>query len=365
MQFTASTSAVENTLKNYPLPWLNQDAVSGGWVQSVQIDNSAVLNVQLKFGFPLSAALQLKIREFLQQPLRALPGIESVNIHIHCQVRAHAVQPGLAAIPGVKNVIAIASGKGGVGKSTTAVNLALALVRHGARTGLLDADVYGPNQPHILGAKGRPEIREDKTIIPLMAHGLQTMSIGYLVDEATPMVWRGPMISAALQQMVRDTRWDRLDYLIIDLPPGTGDIQLTLAKKVPVTGVVMVTTPQDVALLDVRKGLEMFRKVDVTVLGVIENMSTHTCPQCGHEQALFGEGGGQRLAERYELPLLGWLPLALEIREDADRGCPTVVAEPEGRLAGHYQEIALRLAARVSQLKINYSAAMPPVVVEN
>ncbi len=351
------------TLKNYPLPWLNQDVVSGGWLHDVRLDNT-VLNVQLKFGFPLAQDLQIKFQDFLKQSLSQLPGIESVKVTLQCQVRAHAVQPGLTAIPGVKNVIAVASGKGGVGKSTTAVNLALALARQGARTGLLDADIYGPNQPHILGATGRPEIREDKTIIPLMAHGLQTMSIGYLVDEATPMVWRGPMISAALQQLVRDTRWDKLDYLVIDLPPGTGDIQLTLAKKVPVTGVVMVTTPQDVALLDVRKGLEMFRKVDVTVLGVIENMSTHICSHCGHAEALFGEGGGQRLASRYDVPLFGRLPLSLTIREDADRGYPTVAADPQGRLAEQYQEIALRIAARLAQLKINHSAGLPPVVVE-
>lgn len=363
MQFTTSIT-IQEILQNHPLPLLNQDVVRTGWLQGIQINDTTV-GLQLTCGFPLEPALQAQFQVFLQKSLiMALPAVKQVNVTINGQVRAHAVQPGLAAIPGVRNVIAVASGKGGVGKSTTAVNLALSLQRQGARVGLLDADIYGPNQPHMLGAKGRPEIKEDKTIMPLMAHGLQTMSIGYLVDQATPMVWRGPMISAALNQLVRDTRWDNLDYLFIDLPPGTGDIQLTLAKKVPVTAVVMVTTPQDVALLDVRKGLEMFRKVDVHVLGVIENMSTHICSQCGHAEALFGEGGGQRLADCCGIPLLGSLPLSLAIREDVDRGSPTVAADPEGELSHQYRAIALRIAAQLSLLKVNYASKFPKVVAE-
>ncbi len=361
MQFTPST--IEASLRNHQLPLLNQDVVSTGWLQGVQIDKSSI-TLQLKFGFPVETAVQTLFSESLRQYLQPLTGAEQVKVTIQCQVRAHAVQPGLSAIPAVKNVIAVASGKGGVGKSTTAVNLALALQRQGARTGLLDADIYGPNQPHMLGVTTRPTIHENKTIEPLMAHGLQTMSIGYLVDAATPMVWRGPMISAALQQLVRDTVWDNLDYLIVDLPPGTGDIQLTLAKKVPVTGVVMVTTPQDVALLDVRKGLEMFRKVDVNVLGVIENMSGHVCSQCGHAEPIFGEGGGQRLADGYQVQLLGQLPLSLAIRQDSDQGRPTVVADPESPLAHRYRDIALRIAAQISLKKINYASKFPKVVIE-
>jgi ATP-binding protein involved in chromosome partitioning len=364
MQFKASTFVTE-ILKKHPLPWLNQDVVSTGWLQEVHLHKNS-LNVQLKLGFPLSAAFQDKIRHFLAAALQNHAEIDSVKISIECQVRAHAFKPGIAAIPGVKNVIAVGSGKGGVGKSTTAVNLALALSHHGARTGLLDADIYGSNQPHMLGAKGRPEIREDKKILPLVVNGLQTMSIDYLMDEVTAMVWRGPMISAAMWQLFRDTLWDNLDYLVVDLPPGTGDIQLTLAEKAPVTGVVIVTTPQDVALLDSRKGLEMFRhpKVNVPVLGVIENMSMHICNQCGHEEALFGEGGGERLAQSCGVPLFGRLPLALKIREDSDNGKPTVAADPNSRWGELYQEIALRIAAQISQQKLNYSTRFPPIVVE-
>ncbi len=278
MQFITSTS-IEQALKQYRLPLINQDIISTGWLHHLTV-NAGAVSLQLKLGFA-AAKSQALFHQSLIDFLSLLPGVTQVQVTINWQIRAYAVQPGIDAIPGVKNVIAIASGKGGVGKSTTAVNLALALQQEGARVGLLDADIYGPNQPHMLGVTQRPRIREDKKIFPVLAHGLQTMSIGYLVDAATPMVWRGPMISAALNQLVRDTLWDNLDYLIIDLPPGTGDIQLTLAKKVPVTAVVMVTTPQDVALLDVRKGLEMFRKVDVKVLGIIENMSTHICSNCG------------------------------------------------------------------------------------
>lgn len=362
MQFVTST-AIEQSLKSFHFSFLPPELTSTVWLQGIQIDKTRV-TVQLKFGFPLEIALQNAAATEIQQHLAQLLGVEHLRAVIQCQVRAHLVQSGVPALPGVKNVIAIASGKGGVGKSTTAVNLALALQQQGARVGLLDADIYGPNQPHMLGAQGRPEIRENKTIMPLLAHGLQTMSIGYLVDEATPMVWRGPMISAALQQLVRDTVWDNLDYLIVDLPPGTGDIQLTLAKKVPVTAVVMVTTPQDVALLDVRKGLEMFRKVDVPVLGIIENMSTHVCSHCGHTEPLFGEGGGRKLAATSQVLLLGQLPLAMQIRQDVDGGQPTVVADPRGVIANQYRDIAIRIAAHLSLQKLNYAPKFPKIVVE-
>lgn len=361
MQFS-STKTIEETLKSYLLPFINLDIVTSGWLQNLRVDKDRI-SLQLKLGFP-THQFQSVIRQGLTTYLTQISGIHEVKVDIISQVKAHTVQVGIEPLPGVKNIIAIASGKGGVGKSTTAVNLAIALQQEGARVGLLDADIYGPNQPHLLGVTQRPKIREDKKIFPLVAHGLQTMSIGYLVDAATPMVWRGPMISAALHQLVRDTLWDDLDYLVIDLPPGTGDIQLTLAKKVPVTGVVMVTTPQDVALLDVRKGLEMFRKVDVHILGVIENMSTHVCAQCGHQESLFGEGGGQRLASECEVPLLGQLPLTIAIREAADGGVPIVTALPDSEVAKTYRQTAMAIAARLSLQKLNYASKFPKIVVE-
>lgn len=268
-------------------------------------------------------------------------------------------------IPGVKNIIAVAAGKGGVGKSTTSVNLALALVQQGARVGILDADIYGPNQPHMLGAIEHPESKDGKTMEPIIRYGLQSMSIGYLVDPATPMVWRGPMVTGALQQLLNDTRWDNLDYLIIDLPPGTGDIQLTLAQKIPVTAAVIVTTPQDIALLDVRKAITMFQKVNVPVLGVIENMSTHTCSQCGHQEAIFGEGGGATLAKEFNTELLGSLPLAAKIREQADGGKPTVAAEPDSDISKIYNEIAKKVMAKINLQADKIKTKFPKIVIEN
>jgi ATP-binding protein involved in chromosome partitioning len=264
-------------------------------------------------------------------------------------------------LAGVKNIIAIASGKGGVGKSTTAVNLALALVTQGARVGLLDADIYGPNQPHILGAHAKPESTDGKMLEPVMRYGIQSMSIGYLVDPETPMVWRGPMVISALQQLLSHTHWQHVEYLIIDLPPGTGDIQLTLAQKIPLSGAVIVTTPQDIALLDARKAIGMFQKVDVPILGVVENMSHHTCSQCGHNEPIFGEGGAARLAEQYQIDLLGALPLAMTIREQADGGKPTVVAEPQSNITAIYKAIAAKITAKLAQTKKKF----PTIVIEN
>lgn len=269
------------------------------------------------------------------------------------------------SLPNVKNIIAIASGKGGVGKSTTAVNLALALMQIGGRVGLLDADIYGPSQPLMLGVNKRPEITDQKKMRPVIAHGLQTMSIGYLVDESTPMVWRGPMATSALQQLLYDTLWDDLDYLIIDLPPGTGDIQLTLAQKIPVTGAVIVTTPQDLALLDAKRASEMFRKVKVPVLGILENMSSHICSQCGHVEPIFGEGGGEKLASQYDVELLGSLPLDLNIRQLTDSGNPIVVANQEGKIASIYRDVAKKVVERLSLQELGDSSKFPTIEIRN
>ncbi len=268
-------------------------------------------------------------------------------------------------LPNIKNIIAIASGKGGVGKSTTAVNLALALSQEGARTGILDADIYGPSQPLMLGVTTRPDMKDKKTMFPVMAHGIQSMSIGYLIDETSSMVWRGPMVSMALQQLLNDTLWDNLDYLVIDLPPGTGDIQLTLAQKIPVTGAVIVTTPQDLALLDARRAYEMFRKVNVPVLGIIENMSLHICSQCGHQEPIFGTGGGMQMAEQYAIELLGKLPLDIHIREQADNGKPTVIAEPESANTLLYRDIAKRIMTKLALQGQSESGKFPTIVIKN
>lgn len=268
-------------------------------------------------------------------------------------------------IPEIKNIIAVASGKGGVGKSTTAVNLALAFSQEGARVGILDADIYGPSQPLMLGVTTRPDIKDKKTLMPVLAHGIQSMSIGYLIDENSPMAWRGPMVSMALQQLLYDTQWDNLDYLVIDLPPGTGDIQLTLAQKIPVTGAVIVTTPQDLALLDARRAYEMFRKVNVPVLGIIENMSIHTCSQCGHQESIFGAGGGAELAQGYGIDLLGQLPLDIQIREQADSGNPTVSAAPTSPNALRYREIAKQIMAKLVLHAQNESGKFPSIEIKN
>ncbi len=265
----------------------------------------------------------------------------------------------------MKNIIAVASGKGGVGKSTTAVNLALALAAEGASVGMLDADIYGPSQPTMLGITGRPESRDGKRLEPLEGHGIQAMSIGFLIDVETPMVWRGPMVTQALEQLLNETNWRDIDYLVVDLPPGTGDIQLTLAQKVPVTGAIIVTTPQDIALMDARKGLKMFEKVNIPILGIVENMSLHICSKCGHEEHVFGSGGGSRMSKDYAVDLLGSLPLDISIREQADSGKPTVVANPDGRVAEIYRQIARRVAVKIAEKQQDHSAVFPKIVIQN
>ena len=330
-------------------------------VKVVQDDNQTQVDVIL--GYPVKG-YAAELAQNLKQLIEA-DGATNVSVNITTKIVKHKVQQGVPALENVKNIIAVASGKGGVGKSTTSVNLALALAAEGATVGILDADIYGPSQPRMLGTTQRPESVDGKSIEPIESYGIQSMSIGFLIDEEEPMIWRGPMVTQALQQMLGDTNWKSLDYLVIDLPPGTGDIQLTLSQKVPVSGAVIVTTPQDISLLDARKALKMFEKVKVPVLGVIENMSTHICSQCGHEEHIFGAGGGQSMAEQYGVNMLGSLPLDIHIREDADNGQPTVVKDPDGDIALAYRVIARRIAANLAMQGKNYAAAFPNIVIKN
>ena len=344
-------------------PNTGRDFVSAKAVRKVQLDGSNV-NVDLQLGYPAKSQHEA-LRKLVQGQLASLPGIGKVTVSIGHKIASHAVQRGVKLVPGVKNIIAVASGKGGVGKSTTAVNLALALAAEGAQVGVLDADIYGPSQPMMLGITGRPESKDGKTLEPLEAWGVQAMSIGFLIDVDTPMVWRGPMVTQALEQLLKDTNWRDIDYLIVDLPPGTGDIQLTLAQKVPVTGAVIVTTPQDIALIDARKGLKMFEKVGIPILGVVENMSTHICPKCGHESHIFGTGGAERMCKDYGTELLGQLPLDESIREQADSGKPTVVADPDGKAAEIYRRIARRCAVKIAESQRDMTSKFPNIVVQN
>ena len=322
------------------------------------------LNLALTLGYPATSIID-ELQSALVVELKDKTGLNDVTVTIDWKITKHKVQQGVSGIKGIKNIIAIASGKGGVGKSTTSVNLALALAAEGAKVGILDADIYGPSQPRMLGTSQRPESLDGKRIEPIESFGLQCMSIGFLIDEEEPMIWRGPMVTQALEQMLNDTNWSALDYLVIDLPPGTGDIQLTLSQKVPVSGAVIVTTPQDISLLDARKALKMFQKVNVPVMGIVENMSTHICSECGHEEHIFGAGGGNKMAKQYDVDLLGSLPLDIQIREDADQGHPTVVADPDGKIAQAYRSIAIRLAARLAKQGKDYSTAFPNIVIKN
>jgi ATP-binding protein involved in chromosome partitioning len=356
-------SGVENALQSWIDPNLGKDLVSARMVKKIEVEDSRV-KVKVALGYP-AASFHAELKQTLAEKIKADTGAPEVNVEIGTDIVSHAVQKNLKPLPGVRNIVAVASGKGGVGKSTTAVNLALALAAEGARVGILDADIYGPSQPLMLGLSGRPEIDEDKRLLPLVAYGVQSMSIGYLIDEDQPMIWRGPMVTGALQQLLRDTKWDNLDYLIIDLPPGTGDIQLTLAQQIPVSGAVIVTTPQDIALLDAQRGLMMFEKVGVPVLGIVENMSIHICSHCGHAEHIFGEGGGEKMAKKYGTELLGSLPLDIGIRENADGGHPSVVADPDGKPAQIYKEVARKMAARLALKARDYSARFPTITVVN
>jgi ATP-binding protein involved in chromosome partitioning len=353
---------ISNILSQYIDPYLKKDLVSAKAIKQITIENTTI-TIDIVLGFPALGYHENLVRE-IKKLLQEKLNNTQINININYDIVSHAVQIGVKPLPGIKNIIAIASGKGGVGKSTTAVNLALALSAEGARVGILDADIYGPSQPMMLGANIQPEANENKKFNPVISHGIQSMSIGYLIDNNTAMIWRGPMVSSALQQLINDTQWDNLDYLIVDLPPGTGDIQLTLSQKIPVSGAVIVTTPQDIALLDARKAIAMFQKVNVAVLGVVENMSTHICSHCGHQEAIFGEGGAAKLAQQYQVDLLGSLPLDIKIREQADGGNPTVIAEPQSANALAYREIARRVSAKLSLQTKNYAAKFPTIVIE-
>ncbi len=319
---------------------------------------------EIGLGF-FCASAQAAIRDEIAAAVRAEYGIEDVKIALDTRIGRHGVQRGVPPISGVRNLIAVASGKGGVGKSTVAANLALALAGEGASVGVLDADIYGPSQTQMLGLVGKvPGSKDGKTMLPLRAHGLQVMSMGALIEADQPMVWRGPMVTSALNQLANQTNWDDLDYLIVDMPPGTGDIQLTLAQQIPVSGSIIVTTPQNIATLDARKGLAMFRKVSIPVFGVIENMATHICSNCGHEEAIFGEGGAEKIVTDYDTRLLGRLPLDARIREQTDSGQPTVVAEPDSAIAQAFREIAWRVGAAQAAERIDHSAKFGPIVVE-
>lgn len=354
---------LEDAIKGFNDPYLNKDLFSLEAIKSLTYDNK---QVKLDIEMPYACKGTLgAMQQILTSNLEFVDGVESVDISVSFKIKAHKAQGQVPAFERVKNVIVVASGKGGVGKSTSSVNLALALAQEGATVGILDADIYGPSVGMMLGIPEgqRPETEEEKFFVPIEAHGIQAMSMAFLVDNNTPMVWRGPKVSGALMQLATQSLWNNLDYLIIDMPPGTGDIQLTLAQKIPVTGSVIVTTPQDIALLDCKKGIEMFRKVDIDVLGVIENMSTHICSECGHHEPLFGQGGGARIAQTYQTEVLGEMPLHKTIREQTDAGQPTVVAEPDSEVSHLYRDIARKVSAAISQKALDPKRAFPNIVV--
>jgi len=356
-----SQAQIKAALKEVRDQNLDTDLVAAGAVKDIDIGKDRVA-VHIELGYPANGYRE-ELAQAIRQRLEPIAG--KVDVKITSQITSHAVQQGVKPLAGVKNTIAVASGKGGVGKSTTAVNLALALQAEGANVGILDADIYGPSQPRMLGCKARPDSSDGKTMAPNISYKLQSMSIGYLINEEDPMIWRGPMVTSALEQLLTQTRWSDLDYLVIDLPPGTGDIQLTLCQKIPVSGAVIVTTPQDIALLDAKKGLRMFQEVNVPVLGIVENMSIHICSKCGHEEAIFGAGGGKQMSEQYGVDLLGQLPLDVSIREGADNGRPTVAIAPDSHIASIYRRMARRTAAKLSLRAKDYSARFPKIVIQN
>lgn len=359
-----SEAQVKEHLKHCIDPNTSTDFIHDKTLKKVNIQGGKV-SLEIALGYPAKSQFSA-IEHLIGEHLLTLEGVTEAVVDVRSEIVSHAAQRGVALLPGVKNIIAVSSGKGGVGKSTTAVNLALALAAEGARVGILDADIYGPSQPLMMGLQGqRPETPDGKSLIPLSQYGIQVMSMGFLVDDDQAMVWRGPMVTQAMMQLLNDTRWDNLDYLVIDMPPGTGDIQLTLSQKVPVTGAIVVTTPQDIALLDAKKGLRMFEKVGVPVLGVVENMSMHICSECGHTEAIFGEGGGAKMASQYGIQLIGQLPLDLSIRLGTDAGKPSVASDPDGKVAEIYKAIARQVAIKVAAKARDYSSRMPKIVIQN
>ena len=342
-------------------PNTGKDFVSTKALKNLQVNEGGVA-FDVELGYPAKSQIP-SLRNALIAAAKAVPGVQNVSANLSSKIVAHAAQRGVALLPNVKNIVAVASGKGGVGKSTTAVNLALALAAEGASVGLLDADIYGPSQPMMMGIEGRPESSDGKTMEPLENYGVEVMSIGFLVNQDEAMIWRGPMATQALEQLLRQTNWKDLDYLIVDLPPGTGDIQLTLSQRVPMTGAVIVTTPQDIALLDAKKGIKMFEKVGVPILGIVENMAVHVCSQCGHAEHIFGEGGGKRMAQQYNMDYLGALPLDIQIRLQADSGKPTVVADPDGEVAGIYKAVARQVAIKIAAKAKDFSSKFPSITI--
>ena len=354
-------AALLEALKTVVDPNTGSDLVSGRLLKNLRIEAGDV-SFDVELGYPAKSQLPL-LRQALIAAARSVPGVGNVSANLGWKVVAHEVQRGVQLLPRVKNIVAIASGKGGVGKSTTATNLALALAAEGAAVGILDADIYGPSQPMMMGIEGRPESSDGKTMLPMRNHGVEVMSIGFLIDADNPMIWRGPMVTQALEQLLRQTQWGDLDYLFVDMPPGTGDIALTLSQRVPLTGAVIVTTPQDIALLDAKKGLKMFEKVGVPILGLVENMAVYICPQCGHSEHIFGADGGKTMAAEYGVDYLGALPLTLSIREQADAGRATVVAEPDGEIAGLYKAMARRIAVKIAQRAKDFSSKFPSITI--
>lgn len=359
----ALQQAVEDKLKITLDPITQKDLLSLKVVDDMQFKKGEI-TLSIDMPYPCKS-LWPAIEQTLSHNLKQIDEIKQVSVNWHTKIVSHDVQKGASPLPNIKNIIAIASGKGGVGKSTTSVNLALALQQEGARVGLLDADIYGPSIPTMLGIHEKPQSEDGKTMKPLQAYGLQVMSIGALIEEDSPMIWRGPIVTQTLTQLLKETAWEDLDYLIIDLPPGTGDVQLTLAQQIPVTGSIIVTTPQKVSLIDAKKGLKMFEKVEIPILGIIENMSTHICSQCGHEEAIFGEKGGETLAQTYHVDFLGSLPLEKRIREEADSGKPTVTAEPGSAIAQKYRHIAHEVSAKIGVSKRNYGNLFPKIEIHN
>jgi ATP-binding protein involved in chromosome partitioning len=358
---SATEFALLEALTSVVDPNTGRDFVSTKQLKNLRVDGGDVA-FDVELGYPAKSQLPA-LRAALIAAAKTVAGVQNVSANLTSKIVAHAVQRGVQLLPHVKNIVAVASGKGGVGKSTTAVNLALALAAEGARVGILDADIYGPSQPMMMGLDGRPESADGKTMDPLQNYGVQVMSIGFLVEADSPMVWRGPMATQALDQLLRQTNWGDLDYLIVDMPPGTGDIQLSLSQKVPLTGAVIVTTPQDIALLDAKKGIKMFEKVGVPILGIVENMAVHVCEKCGHIEHIFGEGGGKRMAADYKMDYLGALPLNLSIRVQADSGRPSVVADPDGEIAGLYKAMARQVAVKISERAKDFSARFPSITI--